>query len=72
MKDLKDKVAEIEERREELRTLIAGAINDAQESAENGELENTANGLVDLLQVISWTKPILGNSTMRPTRRLSP
>ena len=56
MKDFKDKVAEIEERREALRTLIAGAINDAQESAENGELENTANGLVDLLQVISWTK----------------
>ena len=53
---LKDKVAEIEDKRSELRGLISSTISEAQDLAEGGEFEDSANGLVDLLQVIAWAK----------------
>ncbi len=53
---LKDKIAEIEEKREELRTLTKETLREAQEQAEGGEFETTARELTDLLQVVKWTK----------------
>tara|TARA_B100000029_G_scaffold247524_1_gene244409 strand:+ start:24299 stop:24859 length:561 start_codon:yes stop_codon:yes gene_type:complete len=53
---LKDKIAEIEERRAELRALTQETLREAQDQAESGELEKTAHELADLLQVVKWTK----------------
>jgi hypothetical protein len=53
---LKDKIAEIEQKREELRSLTQDTLREAQELAEGGELESTAHQLTDLLQVVKWTK----------------
>ena len=49
---LKDKIAEIEERRAELRALTQETLREAQDQAESGELEKTAHELADLLQVV--------------------
>ena len=53
---LNEKIAEIEELRGQLLTLTKETIRDTQEAAEAGLLEETAPELVDLLEVLKWTK----------------
>lgn len=54
---LKDQIYELEEKREELRLLTKDALEEAQRMAqEDDDLGQTANLLVELCEVIKWTK----------------
>ena len=54
---LKDTIYEIEEKREELRLLTKGAVEEAQRMAqEDDDLGETANLLVELCEAIKWAK----------------
>lgn len=54
--NLNDKLIEIQEAGDELRRLMGEAIRSAQEEAENGNLEETAGPMVDLLELIKGIK----------------
>jgi len=54
--NLDERIAEIDAMAGDLRRSLDAAITEAKESAENGELQSTAESMVDLLEVIKYHK----------------
>ena len=67
--NLDERIAEIDAMAGELRRSLDIAIREAQESAENGQLEATADSMVDLLEVIKYHKSSIreGDNEANPT-----